>query len=184
MKIVALAPILLLGGCVAWQAEEPTPTFDAVRAIRSGAFPAVGVGSAVVAPTLGAEGRRVVIRGSSVAAPKPGNFADFLAETLRTELRGAARFDPNAATIISVELTECHSGENMKRGEAAVGAIFTVERGGRKLFSRPYRVTQQWSSNFLGMMAIPQAFNGFTTLFPKLVEQALSDPEMVSALRG
>lgn len=183
-RAAALIAALLLGGCITGPPPPPGPSFDTLRAIRAADFPAVAVGAASVAPGVGRSATRVVVRGSSVSAPKPGNFGDFLGETLKAELRGAGRYDAVAPTTISVLLIECRSGENMKTGTAAVAATFIVTRGGQRVFTRDYRVTREWQSYFMAMQAVPAALDGFTSLFPKLVEKALSDPELVRALRA
>ena len=90
----------------------------------------------------------------------------------------------STAVLAQSAMTECRSGENMKTGTAVVAATFIVTRGGQRVFTRDYRVTREWQSYFMAMQAVPAALDGFTSLFPKLVEKALSDPELVRALRA
>lgn len=115
---------------------------------------------------------------------KGSTFAGFLKETFATELRAAGKLDPAAPLVLSGELTESRAGENLASGTAALGARLTLLRGGKPVFSKPYRVETKWKSDFIGAIAIPDAFRNYNSLYAMLVRQALSDPEMVAAMRG
>ena len=50
--------------------------------------------------------------------------------------------------------------------------------------TRPLTASATWKSGFMGAVAIPDAFNHPSALFPQLVTTLLSDPEFKAASRA
>ncbi len=180
--ILALGAALALPGCVSEAIEEIPASLETLQVLRQAEIPALALGEFTTAKGLDA--RNINIRGSTMHPAKGSTFAGFLKETFATELRAAGKLDPAAPLVLSGELTESRAGENLASGTAALGARLTLLRGGKPVFSKPYRVETKWKSDFIGAIAIPDAFRNYNSLYAMLVRQALSDPEMVAAMRG
>ena len=129
-------------------------------------------------------GRSVTIRFSVMRAPKGRDFANFLGTTFEAELRAAGKFDPASALRLEGVLTESRASENFANGGASLGATITLRRAGTVILSKPYRVETRWQSDFIGAIAIPEAFRQYNALYAMLAKQVLSDPEFVKAAKG
>jgi hypothetical protein len=51
------------------------------------------------------------------------------------------------------------------------------------VFDKTLSAETVWDSNFLGAVAIPDAFNHYTGLFAELAGKLYADPEFVAAAR-
>lgn len=177
-----VAAALLSSGCVSTVIDEIPPSLETLQILRKAEVPPLALGQFTTAKGLNA--RNINIRGSTMHPAKGSTFAEFLGETFATELRAAGKFDPAAPLVLSGVLTESRASENMSSGKGALGAELTLSRGGKAVFSKPYRVETKWGSEFIGAIAIPDAFRNYNALYAQLVRQALSDPEMIAAMRG
>jgi hypothetical protein len=185
MSFARAAPValfLVLSACINTDVGEAGPSFEAVTLLRAAPFKAASVGTFTNAKVSGMADRSINIRGSTMKAPGKGTFADYLAASIQSELKASGKYDPAAPASISGRIVENDAGENFKRGNAALAAEFSVSRGGAVRFSRTYRVTHQWDSAFMAVTAVPQAFNHYSDLYPKLIAAAFRDPEFVAAL--
>lgn len=173
---------LLLTGCISTAIDEVPASLETLQVLRQADIPPLALGSFTVAKGLDA--RIVNIRGSTMHPVRGSTFAVFLGETFATELRTAGKLDPQAPLVLSGELTESRASENLSSGKASLGATLTLSRAGRPVFSKPYRVATQWGSDFIGAIAIPDAFRNYNSLYALLVRQALSDPELIAAIKA
>lgn len=176
-----LGVALLAQGCVSMAVDEIPASLETLQALRAAEIPALALGSFAVA--RGLDARNINIRGSTMHPAKGSTFAEFLRETFATELRAAGKLDAAAPLTLSGELTESKASENLARGTASLGATMTLSRGGKTIFSKPFRVETEWKSDFIGAIAIPDAFRSYNSLYALLVRRALSDPEMIAALK-
>jgi hypothetical protein len=177
-----LLPAALMTGCIHAPVDEVGPSFETIKLIRSANFEPVALGTFSVSPGQTAYAKRINIRGSSMGPPKGADFAAFLKQTLESQLVAAGRYDASSPVSISAELTKNRAGENMSRGSAHIAATFSVMRGQEKRFSRSYEVENLWKSEFIGALAIPEAFRQYNELYGQLVHKLLADPEFTAAL--
>jgi hypothetical protein len=173
---------LALSSCMHTRIDDITPSIETLKLLREqGAAPiAVGVFSAEGK----ALARSINIRGSTMSAPKGGDFAQFLRLTFESELRAAGKLDPAATTTISARLIESRASENMADGGASLGAEISVMRDGAVAFRKPYRIETKWKSEFIGALAIPEAFRQYNALYALLVRRVFSDPAFVAATKS
>ena len=179
---IAGAALASLSGCLRSDVGDASPSFEAVMRARSASFTSAAVGPFTSALPGNAENRRISIRGSTMKAPGKGTFADYLRDSLISELKASGKYAPDASASITGRITENDAGENMSSGKAVLAAEFSVMRDGTVRFSKTYRVTHQWKSAFMAVMAVPEAFNNYSALYPKLIAEAFADPEFVAAL--
>jgi hypothetical protein len=177
-----LPACLLLAGCVSVPIDEVPASFETLRLLREQDVPPLAIGRFEPGPD--GAGRRVMIRGSDIHAPKGSNFAEFLGETFASELRAAGKLDPASSLTLSGVLTDSGAGENISTGKARLAADITLTRGGQAILSKSYRVETEWKSDFIGAIAIPDAFREYNKLYALLVREVLGDPEFVAAAKG
>jgi hypothetical protein len=177
-----LIPAALLSGCIHAPVDELGPSIATVKLIRAANFPAVALGDFSVSPGQAAFAKRINIRGSSMGPPKGEDFATFLKQTLETQLVAAGKYDSTSPVSISAEMIKNRAGENMSKGSAQIAATFTVKRGTEQRFSRTYEVENLWKSEFIGALAVPEAFRQYNELYGQLVQKLLADPEFAAAL--
>lgn len=80
-------------------------------------------------------------------------------------------------------LTESHASEDFKKGGGSLGAKISLMRNGLAVFTKDYRVETKWHSDFIGAIAIDEAFLQYNALYAQLVRQAFSDPEFITAAK-
>lgn len=154
--------------------------------MRSTDIPALNLGEFALAEGLPARlDRAVQIRAELLRAPEGTTFSQYLRQTLETELTAAGKFDAAAGTVISGFITR--SEVQTTEGETSTGTLaarFIVTRNGQTIYNQEHSVTHQWASQYLGAIAIPEAMNRYTGLYPALVNDLFETNEFRAALRG
>ena len=179
----ALMLALLTAGCAMAPLPPPQPTFENIQAVRSSHIAPMSVGAFTPAPGRPTEmDKTIAVRLGVVDAPG-GSFARYLGDTLAAQLKGAGRYDQNAALVISGVLTETHLESQPKPG-AAISAKFTLTRAGKVVFEKTLRAESSWDWNDFADVAIPDAMNHYAGLVPALVGQLLADPDFEAAARA
>lgn len=176
----ALLFCLLLGACTS-QIDELSPSLKTVQILRERAIPSIALGE--FTPGSKDTARNVSFRVSTLRPPKGQNFADFLRETFKAELTSAGKLDPSSAVRLEGVLTNSTLRENLFRGEAHLGITVTLRRSDKVVFTKAYQVQNQWRSDFIGALAIPEAFRQYNALYALLVREVLSDPEFATAAK-
>ena len=172
--------LLGLTGCAS-QIDDLSPSFETLRVLREQAVPPIAL--CAFSSASKDLGRSVTIRVSVMHAPKGQDFADFLRNAFATDLRAAGTLDPASTLHLEGVLTESHVGEDFAKGGASLGATITLRRAGAVIFSKPYRVEARWNSDFIGAIAIPEAFRQYNALYATLVRQVFSDPAFLAAAK-
>lgn len=169
-----------LGACTS-PADELPASLETLRALRERAVPPLAVGA--FTPASKEVGRSITIRLSVMHAPKGSNYAEFLGQTFATELKAAGTLDPASPLVVEGMLTESRASEDFAKGGASLGATITLRRAGAVVLQKPYRVETKWKSDFIGAIAIPDAFMQYNSLYALLVRQVLTDPEFLAAAK-
>ncbi|MCW1403686.1 hypothetical protein OKA06_15755 [Novosphingobium sp. MW5] len=180
MGRAAVLLCLALAGCSAPVAELP-PSLETIRVLREQAVPPLALGTFTSGNK--AIGRSISVRLGVLHAPKGKTFAEFLGATFETELKAAGKLDPASPLRIDAVLNESRIDEDFKKGGGALGAKVTLLRGGRAVLAKDYRVDAKWGSDWIGAIAIDQAFTNYNGLYAQLVRKVLSDPEFVAAAK-
>ena len=178
--VLAALGCAVLAACTSPVDELPA-SLETLRVLREQAVPPMAVGT--FKPASKDIGRSVTIRLSVMHAPKGKNYAEFLGQTFETELRAAGTLDPASPLRLEGVLTESRAGEDFAKGGASLGARITLLRRDKVVLDKPYRVEAKWHSDFIGAIAIPDAFMQYNSLYALLVRQVLTDPEFVAAAK-
>jgi len=171
-----------LAGCVHLQIDETAPTLETITLLRTQGVPKVALGEfkEVGKRSLA---RSINIRGSTLKAPGGGTFADFLKKSFQSELVAAGTYTASSTTGIAAILEESRATEDMAQGSASLGATMSVTKEGATIFSKQYRTETRWRSDFIGAIAIPEAFRQYNGLYSQLVRTVFADPEFIAALK-
>lgn len=177
-----LAAAATLTGCVHMQIDETAPSLETLTLLRTQAVPQIALGEfkEVGGTSLA---KNINVRGSTLRAPGGGNFADFLKKSFQSELVAAGTYAASSTTAITGTLEESRATEDMAKGYASLGAIMAVSRDGTTVFSKRYRAETRWRSDFIGAIAIPEAFRQYNGLYSQLVRTVFADPEFIAALK-
>jgi hypothetical protein len=170
-----IASLLALGGCIHEKMEDAQPSIAAARAASAFDMTPLSVGPVTAAPVDAMFDRSIAIRGSTMTPPT-GRFSTYLRDVLIAELRTAGRYDPASPLQVSAVLTENRVTEDFKRGGGVEAATFRLTRNGVTLFEQPIRAEVQWSSSFIGAVAIPAAFRTHAALSNTLVANLFANP--------
>ena len=190
MKALPLVAVLLaaaaLTGCASQQIGAHQSSLSTVELVRKASIASVGVGEFKAAPELpAAHDKSVSLRLSTISSPTAGSFAAYLRESLITELRTAGKYDAAASTVINGQLTHNElNAAGASTGKSKVAARFAVSRGGTVVYDKLITAQHEWSSSFIGAIAIPEAINQYTNMYTRLIEQLFGDQEFTAALAG
>ncbi len=180
--VVALA--LTATACALPPMVEQRPTLANLQTLRAKEIPGLAVGDFRLAQGLPARmDHAITIRASSLKAPGAGSFSGYLKQTLETELKGAGKLDAAAASTVRGELTQSQVSTGLPDSRGALAARFTVIRDGKTVYERELVVDKSWSSSFIGAIAIPEAMDRYTALYPDLVNALLTDPAFRAAVQ-
>lgn len=182
-SLAAILCISLLAGCMHTRVDETPPSIETLKLLRAADSPVVSLGAFTDAGGKRPIARTVVIRGSTMKPPKGSGFAEFLRLSFESELKAAGKLDANAPLMVTGVLTESRAGENLSKGGAHLGAEISVMRQGSPVFTKAYRIETLWKSDFIGALAIPEAFRQYNGLYPQLVRQVFADPDFQKALK-
>jgi hypothetical protein len=120
---------------------------------------------------------QVSIRATSYESPFNGSYAEFLKEALRTELETAGRFAPSAPIVINGELQTNTLDASVGTGHAHISARIAIKRGGDTVYDKIVRGDNEWSSPFLGAIAIPRAAQQYDIAWEALIASLFADPD-------
>lgn len=179
----ATALLLMMTGCATVPMGTPSPTLEGLQAIRGATYLALAVGDFQVDPTADPSiDRSVNARSVRLVPPESDSFSRHLRACFRKQLEAAGKYSAASATAIDGWLTanELHAA-GTSTGNGRVAARIRVVRDGRVLLEKPFEGRAEWPATFNGFEAIPAAMTEYTTLYRKLVEQVLADPEIVRA---
>jgi hypothetical protein len=181
---LAAAAALLFSGCANVKLAQPDPGMDNVVAARA-LEASVNVGKfALAADAKPGIDRRVTVRGSPISAEGSGSFAQYLKDTLVTDLKAAGKYDAAAPITIEGELTDnTLNAAGTRTADAFMAARFRVLSGGQARFDKRIEQRAEWKSAFVGVVAIPDAINHFTEQFRLLLLKLYKDPEFQRALK-
>lgn len=172
----------LLHGC-AIQAPAYSPSADAVeRARNSGIQPATVGGFTIKPGATGADS--ISLRGNTMASPVGGNYAAYLAEALRTELRLAGKLDPQSRLEISGQLLSNDiAAGGFSTNSGYIEASFVVKHAGQTRYEAVKRAEASWDSSLVGAIAIPRAQQQYPVLVQQLIGTLWADPLFLAALK-
>ncbi len=122
----------------------------------------------------------LTVRAGVLNAPG-GSFARYLGDTLAADLKAAGRYDAGSPLEIRGILTETHVDSMGLHGHARLAADVTLAREGKPVFGKRVEASSEWSSDFAGAVAIPEAMNHYIGLYQQLVGQLLADKEFRQA---
>jgi hypothetical protein len=178
-----LVACAFMGAC-ATQLPEPTQTFDNVVRVRDSVAPALALGEFTRGPELSEQrDRSISIRADSLRPPSGGTFSGYLRATIESELAGAGKLDPASPYVLSGQLTRSEVSTSGSQSQGALAAQFRLTRNSEIVFDQEITVTEEWPSSFFGAVAIPEAMNHYTGLYPKLFGALLADPQFQAAAR-
>jgi hypothetical protein len=178
-----VAACFLVGGCMSVDAPAQQATFENVSLLQMTDIPSIAIDSFRIAPGLPPQvDESIGIRADTLKAPG-GSFSQYLRKTFETELTAAGKLNPEGATALSGELTRSEV-KTSPAGSGVLAARFTAARNGQVIFKKEIAVTDTWKFDFIGALAIPEAMNRYTALYPKLVTALFNDAEFRQALRA
>jgi hypothetical protein len=183
LLIVGLVALSLVG-CASVTMSVPTADINTIEKLRSSGISPTAVGSFVLAPGKDPAMDKTVggLRGSSISA-STGSYATQLREQIIADLRSTGLLSDNSKIVISGQLTDSKLDAAMSTGTGRLAAIFFVDREGKRVFQKELAIDAQWTSSFVGAIAIPAAINEYTSLYKKLSRKLFEDADFLAAVK-
>lgn len=181
--LAAAGVAILLTGCSSGPMGAPQPAFENTVRLRVAPMQAAALGTFALDSSKPASlDESVSLRGSTLYSPVQKSFAQYLKETLHTELAAAGLFEPASSAVISGTLVESEVDAAIGTGTARLSARFVVSRNGTTTFDKIVSADASWESTFIGAVAIPLAASKYQEMYGKLAGQLFSDPAFRKAL--
>ncbi|HEY0061735.1 MAG TPA: hypothetical protein VGC21_06420 [Telluria sp.] len=181
--IAAVAAVAVqLTGCANLAMSPPSANMATTTKLRqAGAAPAA-VGTFKAGAEKSVRDDAINMRGSNSVAAPGGSFAQYLADTLKVELKSAGLLDPASPAVITGTLTQNDIDAAIGTGTAKLGARFVVTRAGAVKYDREVVVNGEWESSFMAAAAIPLAASNYEGLYRKLIAKLVDDAAFRAAL--
>jgi len=187
LRAIQAAVLVLIGvnliGCASVTMPPPVASASNLEKIRSANLTPSNVGRFGIMPDAAPSMDNSLggLRGSSLR-PSNGSFSQHLREVVIAELKAAGLYDASSQIEIGAQLTESQVDTAIGTGTAKLGANFTVDKAGVRVFEKILSVDSQWESSFVGAIAIPEATNQYSALYKALVGKLFDDIGFRTAL--
>lgn len=182
LLVLAMVPLLLQVGCAQIPLSNPTPSFENIEKANASRTAPVAVGLFKLDPSASAGmDKGLSVRSNTIMSPIEGSFAQYLRQTLITDLQASGLYDAAAQTTLSGFLRESTLDVPTDTGSASLSARFVLVRAGKTIYEKELKASATWPSSFIGIEAIPAGINQYTNLHHKLVGKLLDDPDYRSA---
>lgn len=179
--ICVLGSITLSTGC-SIVAPRYTASLPNVQLLKDGGIQSVRVGTFKSAP--GKENANPIsLRGSSLASPYEGSYANYLSQALTQELSMAGRLGPDAHIEVSGVLQKNDIRIPVSSGSGDLEARFVVTRDGSIRYDAVKTLHDEWDSSFVGAIAIPRAQEQYPLMVQKLLARLYADPAFIQSLQ-
>lgn len=183
-RLTLVAILTLVTGCAQIKLGEPVASKENISAAKASGMPAVNVGNFVLASNKPAEmDQYASIRTNKVEPPTDGSFSKYLRESLISELKAAALFNPNSNISIEGQLTNSEIDAPIGKSFVVLAAKFKVLREGSTAYDKELSVRKDFESPFLGATAIPEAINKYSQLYRRLINKLLKDQSFINAVK-
>lgn len=131
---LVVMPLLLLVGCAQIPLGNPTPSFEIIEKANASRTAPVAVGLFRIDPSANAEiDKGLSVRSNTILSPIEGSFAQYLRQTLITDLQASGLFDAASQTTLSGYLSESTLEVPTDTGSASLSARFVLIRTGNDL---------------------------------------------------
>ncbi|MBC3930726.1 hypothetical protein [Undibacterium curvum] len=118
----------------------------------------------------------ISIRGSSLASPYDQSYSAYLTTALKQELQMANRLSNDAAIEVTGTLLKNDiDAAGFSTGYTTVSARFIVKKDGKESYNQVKTVKHEFSSSFMGSIAIPSAVQSYNVAVQKLLASLFAD---------
>jgi hypothetical protein len=180
--IAAAILSLAAAGCTSMAPtyQSPVANIDAAAKLQAG----IDVGKFEFRKGEESSLNSVQARAASFTSPVNGSYADYFAEAVRADLRGAGKLDASSPKVLTgtIEKNDLSAG-GVNTNDAEISVRFRLAQGDRAAYDKALTAKHQWESSFLGGIAIPRAIQNYVVTLQKLLHQLYSDPEFAAATR-
>ena len=125
----------------------------------------------------------ISLRSLKLRSPYENSFAAYLTEALKQQLTLAGRYSDNSPVEISGTLLKNDMYVPMGTGSGIIEARFLVTNAGAIKYDQVKSAKQEWSSSFVGTVAVNRATEQYPGLVDKLVSELFKDPAFLNAVK-
>jgi hypothetical protein len=182
MKRISIIGVILLslglGGC-SIVAAPYQPSIENAQAMKRADLPKMNVGT-----VLGNQkNQSISLRGTKMNSAT-ADYGSYIANALTAELKLANLYEPMSATVISGELLshDINVG-SFTTGTGVISMKFVISKSNTQVLEKTVSADIEFESSFMGAIAIPNGQMAYKDLVQSLIKTALSDPEIVAALK-
>lgn len=183
ITLLAALAITLLGSGCSMMAPQYTASLDNVQMLKDAGSHTVKVGTFTSSADK-ANANPLSIRGSSLASPYQGSYANYVAEAIKQELSLAKKLSSDTTLEISgTVLKNDLDASGFTTGIASIEARFVVKRSDQVRYDQIKSVRHEFPSSFAGAVAIPRAVQEYPVAIQKLLASLYADKAFIDALK-
>lgn len=179
--MVLLATVALNSGC-ALQAPRYTASLENIQKLKDTNTQTVKVGAFTATPGKD-NANPISLRGSSLASPYSGSYAEYLAAAIKEDLSLAGKLAPGAQIEVSGALQKNDIDVGVGTGTGYLEARLVVTRSGAVRYDQVKSIHDEWESSFFAAVAIPRAQERYPVMMQKLLAALYEDPAFLDALK-
>ena len=172
--------IFLLSACTS-VAPDFQPDSKIITHFRLGDFQSLKVGE-----VSGANEKieKISIRGGKMKSPYKNSYVAYLKEALEIQLKYSNIWDENSLLKIdAVFLNNKLDASGVDIGIIELSAEFSIYESNKKVYQNTHVISHQWSSSFVGAIAIPAAQQNYQVAIHKLLNDFLLSNEVLKILK-
>lgn len=181
MKLIILIILTTqIFACSTLDIGQYQPDFNTVNNLKDIDSKSMAVGDFSEAdPKL----NKVSLRGTPMTSQHDGSYGKYLKYSLEEQLAQADILSDKSNFIISGTLLENDvSAAGVSTGSAKLAAQFVISESGKEIYNQEHEIYHEWESSFVGAIAIPRAQENYPIAVKKLINDFLSDEDVIKYL--
>jgi len=180
-KIVSIVFIVLLTTGCSMKGNKFQPDFNSINKLKDNDLKSMTVQRGTSKKD---KDEAVGLRAVKMISPYGGSFSKYLEISLEEELKQASLYDIRSDIKISAVLLKNDvSISGFSIGEADLSANFIVIKKNKKVYEKEHSIHHEWSSSFIGQIAIENAIKNYPIAMQKLVDSFLLDKDFVKVAK-
>lgn len=181
-KITFLALILIftMTGC-SMKGNKFNPDFNSINDLKDNNLKSMTVQKQNLKKE---KDETIGLRAVNMTSPYGGSFSKYLEISLEEQLKQALIYNIQSDIKISAILLKNDvSISGFSIGEANLSANFIVINKNKKIYEKEHSIHHEWTSSFIGQIAIENAIENYPIAMQKLIDSFLLDKDLIKVTK-
>lgn len=132
-----------------------------------------------------ATSRAISLRGTSLTSPYGKDLIHYVQVAIETEFEKAGLLNKDSSRKLSAVIEENYVDvSGFTTGNGKIVVTVSISNGDAVLYKKTVKTTMEWTSSFLGGIAIPLGAESYPRLVKGLLHELYADADFIAALTG